>query len=40
MSEQNLAWLRDIQGRLAAVDGAEALIEGFGVLSGHPARSL
>ncbi len=33
-SEENLAWLRDIQARLAALEGAEALIEGFGALSG------
>ena len=39
-SDQNLAWLRDVQGRLSALDGTEASIEGFGVLSGHPARSL
>ena len=39
-SEQNLAWLRDVQGRLSALDGSEASIEGFGALSGRPARSL
>jgi DNA primase len=39
-SEQNFAWLRDVQGRLSAVDGTEASIEGFGVLSGRPLRSL
>src|SRR5205085_11391914 len=39
-SEENLAWLRDVQGRLAALEGAEAQIEGFGALSGRPARSL
>jgi len=39
-SEQNFAWLRDVQGRLSAIDGTEASIEGFGVLSGRPARSL
>ena len=33
-SEENLAWLRDIQARLAALDGTEALIDGFGALSG------
>jgi DNA primase len=39
-SEENLAWLRDVQTRLAAIDGAEALIDGFGALSGRPARSF
>ena len=39
-SDQNFAWLRDVMGRLSALDGTEAAIEGFGVLSGRPARSL
>jgi len=39
-SEENLAWLRDIQARLATLDGAEALIDGFGAPSGRPARSF
>ena len=39
-SEENLAWLRDIQDRLAALDGAEALIDGFGASSGRPARTF
>ena len=39
-TDANLAWLRDVQGRLSALDGTEALIEGFGSLSGRPARSL
>jgi DNA primase len=39
-TDANLAWLRDVQGRLSALDGTEALIEGFGILSGRPARSL
>jgi DNA primase len=39
-SDENLAWLRDVQGRLAALDGAEALIEGFGAPSGRPVRSF
>jgi DNA primase len=39
-SEANLAWLRDVQERLAAVDGSEALIEGFGALSGRGVRSF
>ena len=39
-SEANLAWIRDVQGRLAALEGNEALIEGFGIPSGRPARSV
>jgi DNA primase len=39
-SEQNFARLRDVQGRLSAVDGTEASIEGFGASSGRPRRGL
>ncbi|HVY00255.1 MAG TPA: DNA primase [Pseudorhodoplanes sp.] len=39
-SEANLAWIRDVQGRLAALEGTEALIEGFGLSSGRPLRSV
>ena len=39
-SEANLAWLRDVKARLAEVDGTEALIEGFGELSGRSQRSV
>jgi DNA primase len=39
-SEANLAWLRDIKARLEEVDGTEALIEGFGELSGRSQRSV
>jgi len=39
-SEANLAWLRDVQARLAEVDGTEALIEGFGESSGRFQRSV
>jgi len=39
-SEEDFLWLRDVQERLAAVDGTEALIEGFGASSGRPARTL
>jgi DNA primase len=39
-NEENLAWLRDIQARLAALEGSEALIDGFGALSGRPARTF
>ena len=35
-----IAWLRDVQGPAGALDGAEALIEGFGVSSGRPARTF
>lgn len=34
-SEQHYAWLRDVKSRLEAMDGTEALIEGFGELSGR-----
>jgi DNA primase len=39
-SEANLAWLRDIKARLSEMDGTEAMIEGFGDLSGRFHRSL
>jgi len=39
-SEEHLAWLRDVQERLAALDGSEAEIEGFGASSGRLARTL
>jgi DNA primase len=39
-TDANLAWLRDVQGRLSALDGTEALIEGFGSSSGRPSRSF
>ena len=39
-SEENLAWLKDVQERLAALDGAEAEIEGFGASSGRTARTI
>jgi DNA primase len=38
-SEENLAWLRDVQGRILAIEGTEAIIDGFGVLSGRPSRA-
>jgi DNA primase len=34
-SEANMGWLRDVKSRMAQVDGIEALIEGFGQLSGR-----
>ncbi|QPF90594.1 DNA primase [Bradyrhizobium commune] len=39
-SEASLAWLRDVKARLAEVDGTEALIEGFGELSGRFQKSV
>ncbi|VIO69021.1 DNA primase [Bradyrhizobium ivorense] len=39
-SEANLAWLQDIQARMAEADGTEALIEGFGELSGRFQRNV
>ncbi len=36
-SEANWARFRDVQGRLSALDGTEALIEGFGTASGRAA---
>jgi DNA primase len=39
-SEANMAWLRDIQARMAEADGTEALIEGFGELSGRFQRNV
>jgi DNA primase len=34
-NEANLAWLRDVKTRLSEMDGTEAIIEGFGELSGR-----
>ena len=39
-SDANLAWLQDVQARMAEVDGTEALIEGFGELSGRFQKSV
>ena len=39
-SEANLAWIRDVQNRLAALEGTEALIEGFGASSGRSFRGV
>jgi len=39
-SEANYLRLRDVQARLARMDGTEALIEGFGASSGRGVRSL
>ncbi|MGJ4954933.1 DNA primase [Bradyrhizobium sp. HKCCYLRH2015] len=39
-SEPNMGWLRDVKARMAEVDGTEALIEGFGELSGRTNRNV
>ena len=39
-SEANLAWLKDVSARLESIDGTEALIEGFGELSGRFRKSM
>jgi len=39
-SDSNMAWLRDVKARMTEVDGTEALIEGFGELSGRFQRSV
>jgi len=39
-SEHNLARLRDIQAQLSALEGTEAVIEGFGETSGRHRRDL
>ncbi len=39
-SEESYERLRDIQNQITSVDGTEALIEGFGSLSGRSTRSL
>ncbi len=38
--EENLERLRDIRNQISSVDGTEALIEGFGSLSGRATRSF
>src|SRR3954447_1905984 len=39
-SEANMTWLKDVSARLESLDGTEALIEGFGELSGRFRRSV
>ena len=39
-SEANLAWLRDVRPGWQSLDGTEALIEGFGELSGRFRQSV
>jgi DNA primase len=36
LSDENFAWLRDVQAQLSSLEGTEASIEGFGALSGRP----
>ena len=35
-----MAWLKDVSARLESLDGTEALIEGFGELSGRFRKSV
>jgi DNA primase len=39
-TEANYSWLKDVKERLSAIDGTEALIEGFGSSSGRSAPNL
>jgi DNA primase len=39
-SKANFDWLCDVKIRLSAIDGTEALVEGFGASSGRAARTL
>lgn len=39
-TESNYGWLRDVKTRLAAVEGTEALIEGFGESSGRAQKGM
>jgi DNA primase len=39
-TEANYSWLRDVKARLAAIDGTEAVIEGFGSSSGRSAGTV
>jgi DNA primase len=39
-TEANYSRLLDVKARLSALDGTEALIEGFGASSGRQSRSL
>jgi DNA primase len=39
-TEANYARLCDVKARLSTLDGTEALVEGFGVSSGHSPRTL
>jgi DNA primase len=39
-TEANYSWLQDVKARLSAMDGTEALIEGFGASSGRTGPTL
>ena len=39
-SDASYAWLQDVKARMAAMEGTEALIEGFGASSGRPSRAF
>jgi DNA primase len=39
-TEANFNWLTDVKLRLSALDGTEALVEGFGALSGRTGRTF
>jgi DNA primase len=39
-TEANYSWLQDVKSRLSAIDGTEALIEGFGSSSGRAVQTL
>jgi DNA primase len=39
-TEANYSWLQDVKARLSAIDGTEALIEGFGASSGRLVRNF
>ncbi len=39
-TEANYSWLQDVKARLSAIDGTEALIEGFGTSSGRAGPSF
>jgi DNA primase len=39
-TEANYSWLQDVKARLLALDGTQALIEGFGESSGRTASIL
>jgi DNA primase len=39
VTDSNYGWLQDVKTRLAAIDGTEALIEGFGESSGRSQKS-
>jgi DNA primase len=39
-SDASYAWLQDVKSRMAAMEGTEALIEGFGASSGRPSRAF